>query len=80
MITAPHLKPAYILDRIIWNFSLEIGEGKWAGEGIPAELRTEDHLVVGILLCFVLISATSWVSRSRFKTVFLFGFFGPPCI
>lgn len=46
MITAPHLKPAYILDRILWNFSLEIGEGKWAGEGIPAEIRTEEHLSV----------------------------------
>jgi len=48
MINSPHLKPAYLLDRILWHFSLEVGEGKWNEQGIPAELRTEEHLSVSV--------------------------------
>jgi glycogen debranching enzyme len=46
MINSPHLKPAYLLDRILWHFSLEVGEGKWAASGVPPELRSETHLQV----------------------------------
>ena len=46
MLTAPHLKPAYLLDRILWNFSLDIADGKWTNEGIPPEIRSEEHLNV----------------------------------
>jgi len=44
MINSPHLKPAYLVDRILWHFNLEVGEGKWANHGIPRELRTEEQL------------------------------------
>lgn len=49
MVNSPHLKPAYLLDRIIWHFSLEIGEGRWKSKGIPPEVSTDDHLNVSSL-------------------------------
>ncbi len=46
MINSPHLKPAYLLDRIFWHFSMEIAEGKWMDNGIPPNVCSEDHLNV----------------------------------
>ena len=46
MINSPHLKPAYLLDRILWHFSLDVGANKYADQGVPAELRSENHLQV----------------------------------
>jgi glycogen debranching enzyme len=46
MINSPHLKPAYLVDRILWHFSLEVSEGKWDSNGVPAELKTEAQLQV----------------------------------
>ena len=46
MINSPHLKPAYLLDRVLWHFSLDVGAGKWADQGVPAQIRTEDQLQV----------------------------------
>lgn len=42
-----HLRPAYVLDRALNQFSREIGEGKWTSEGIPADIRHDTHLSVG---------------------------------
>jgi len=46
MINSPHLKPAYLVDRILWHFSLDVGAGKYEDKGVPAELRSEHHLQV----------------------------------
>ena len=45
-VNSPHLKPAYFLDRILWHLSIEVGEGRWIDHGLPAEIRTEEHLQV----------------------------------
>lgn len=44
MINSPHLKPAYLVDRILWHFSLDVGDGKWTSSGVPPNLNTEAHL------------------------------------
>ena len=49
LINSPHLKPAYVLDRIIWHYSMEIAEGRWRSKGVPPEIRTQDHLVVSAI-------------------------------
>ena len=46
VINSPHLKPAYLLDRILWHFTLEVAEGDFENRGIPAEVRNEDHINV----------------------------------
>jgi len=46
MINSPHLKPAYLLDRILWHFSMDVAADKYADQGVPAELRNENHLHV----------------------------------
>ena len=46
MVNSPHLRPAYIMDRIFEHFSLEVGRGEWESHGIPKCVHTEDHLNV----------------------------------
>lgn len=46
LVNSPHLKPAYLLDRIICHFSLDISAGKWTDRGIPSTITSEDHLNV----------------------------------
>lgn len=41
---SPHLRPAYILDRIFENFSLEVSKGRWEKDGIPQKITSEQHL------------------------------------
>lgn len=46
LINSPHLKPAYLLDITLYNFSLEIAKDNWEFSGIPAEVNCEAHLGV----------------------------------
>ncbi|XP_052826586.1 glycogen debranching enzyme isoform X2 [Octopus bimaculoides] len=41
---SPHLKPAFIVDRIFHYFSLEVCSGQWTNKGVPPEVNTEHHL------------------------------------
>ncbi|XP_015794828.1 glycogen debranching enzyme-like [Tetranychus urticae] len=43
---SPHLRPAYLLDRMLWHFSLDIIAGKWSDQGLTCEVNSETHLNV----------------------------------
>lgn len=48
---SPHLKPAFLLDRLLWYFSCDIAEGKYSSRGIPPEVNTEHHIhLIGEIL------------------------------
>ena len=44
LVNSPHLRPAYLLDRLCWQLSSDINSGKWATSGLPKLLKGEDHL------------------------------------
>ena len=46
MSNAPHLRPAYLVDRILYYFSQEVGNGQWESMGVPATITDEGHLQV----------------------------------
>ena len=46
MRNTPHLRPAYIVDRILHHFSHEVGDGKWEADGVPAVIDSHEHLMV----------------------------------
>ncbi len=41
---SPHLRPAFLLDRALWYFNREIGQGKWTNEGLPCSISSDYHL------------------------------------
>ncbi|XP_071505921.1 glycogen debranching enzyme-like [Diadema antillarum] len=43
---SPHLRPAYVVDRILWHFTLEVADDKWAECGIPSFVDNEEQLHV----------------------------------
>ena len=47
MTNSPHLRPAFILDRVVKRLAKDIGEGVWAEKGIPqGEISTAEHIEV----------------------------------
>ncbi|KAI1711883.1 glycogen debranching enzyme, glucanotransferase domain-containing protein [Ditylenchus destructor] len=42
---SPHLRPAYIVDRALQQFSREIADSKWEHRGLPAVIDSNSHLV-----------------------------------
>ena len=51
---SPHLRPAFLVDRLLWHFSCDVADGKWAERGVPPELCKEEHIqALGAILRFV---------------------------
>lgn len=44
LVNCPHLKPAYLLDVALYQFSLDVAKGNWEFSGIPVAVNNEDHL------------------------------------
>lgn len=41
---SPWFRPAFLLDRLFWHLSLDIEDGRWAKQGITAQVNSEQHL------------------------------------
>ena len=47
MTNSPHLRPAFILDRVVKRIAKDIGEGVWVEKGIPqGKVYTAEHIEV----------------------------------
>lgn len=44
LVNSAYLKPAYLLDRILWNFTLNVSKGAYEDRGLPAYIDSEHHL------------------------------------
>ncbi|XP_076462933.1 glycogen debranching enzyme-like [Babylonia areolata] len=44
MLNTPHLRPAYVVDRILYHFNLEVAEHRWQHQQIPACLTESWHM------------------------------------
>jgi len=51
LINSPHLRPAYLLDRVLQNLSIDVSMGKYADKGIPSRIKAEKQVqLLGKLL------------------------------
>ncbi|VBB30985.1 unnamed protein product [Acanthocheilonema viteae] len=41
---SPHLRPAYILDRLLYHFGIDIMNGKYKDRNLNKEINTDEHL------------------------------------
>lgn len=60
LINSPHLRPAFLVDRILWYFNDEISKGKWKDSGIENFIANEDHLnnIANVLRYVLLLTQT----------------------
>ncbi|KAK6045756.1 hypothetical protein COOONC_16739 [Cooperia oncophora] len=42
-LNSPHLRPAFVVDRVYHHFGREVGEGKWASRGVPEVVDNVHH-------------------------------------
>lgn len=45
-MNSPHLRPAYILDRLLYHFGIDIINGKYQDRNISKEINTTEQLRV----------------------------------
>lgn len=45
---SPHLRPAYLLDAILFELTIRVASEEWEHKGIPPVVETEEHLNVRI--------------------------------
>ncbi|XP_012265578.2 glycogen debranching enzyme isoform X2 [Athalia rosae] len=43
-LNSPHLRPAYILDAVLFELTIQVASGEWEFRGIPTVVETEEHL------------------------------------
>jgi glycogen debranching enzyme len=46
LINSPHLRPAYLLDRLLHYLAVDIGAGKYTDRGIDTSITSEDQIEV----------------------------------
>ncbi|XP_077981674.1 glycogen debranching enzyme-like [Glandiceps talaboti] len=44
LVNSPHLRPAYVLDRIMVHFTRDVINGKWEHKGVPQYIDNDNHL------------------------------------
>lgn len=44
LYNSPHLKPAFIIDRLFHHFSLQVSRGEWKHFGLSAIIEKDEHL------------------------------------
>ncbi|MFH4973467.1 hypothetical protein AB6A40_000176 [Gnathostoma spinigerum] len=43
-LNSPHLRPAYVLDRLLYHFGREVAAGQWTEHGLPPVIEKPEHL------------------------------------
>ena len=43
-VNSPHLRPAFLVDRVLWYLNNDILEGRCEDEGVPTSITDEQHL------------------------------------
>eukprot|EP00111_Clytia_hemisphaerica_P019750 TCONS_00058281-protein len=44
LVNTPHLRPAFLVDRLLWYFNKEIIDNQWKDEGLPNFISEQSHL------------------------------------
>lgn len=48
LLNCPYLRPAYLVDRALFHFSLEVSKGMWEAQGIPRNVNQSCHIEVSV--------------------------------